>query len=213
MHSWDVVNEVIQLSDGRPDGLRNSIWLDKIGPDYIELAFHVAANADPKALLIYNENHLEYDSNAAKRTAVLKLLERLKSRDVPVQALGIQAHLNGNSPFNPKSMRSFLSNVADMDLKIMITELDVADDELPADSARRDDIVASAYEDFLNAVLAEKSVIAVVTWGLADRYTWLEKSRPRKDGSEVRPLLLDKNLQPKAAWNAIARAFDAAPAR
>ena len=95
----------------------------------------------------------------------------------------------------------------------MVTELDVKDASLSADIAMRDRIVAAAYEDYLNVVLDEPAVIAVLTWGLSDRYTWLSEFAPRQDGLPVRPLPLDKNMNRKLAWNAIARAFDQAPIR
>ncbi len=216
MHSWDVVNEVVHLDDGRRDGLRTSPWLKFVGPDYIELAFKTAASADPNALLVYNENYLEYDTREydAKRDAVLKLLEHLKSKRTPVHALGIQSHLLAHETrFHPNKLRRFLADVASLGLKIMITELDVIDAELPADIKVRDRIVASTYEDYLSVVLDEPAVIAVITWGLSDKYTWLSEAAPRPDGRAVRPLPLDSNFERKLAWNAIARAFDNAPKR
>ncbi len=95
----------------------------------------------------------------------------------------------------------------------MITELDVIDQKLPLDINVRDRIVATVYEDYLSVALDEPAMIALVTWGLSDRYTWLSWFRPRYDGSQVRPLPLDANLRPKLAWNAIARALDKAPMR
>jgi endo-1,4-beta-xylanase len=216
MHSWDVVNEAIDVDDKQPNGLRKTPWLDLLGPNYIDLAFRVAAKADPKALLVYNDYGLEYDTprHEAKRNAVLKLLEGLKSRGVPIHALGIQSHLNGSEKrFNSRKFQTFLRNVADMDLKILITELDVTDKDLPLGPVVRDRIVAAAYEDYLTTVLQEPAVIAVLTWGLSDRYTWLSKFKPRSDGAAVRSLPLDANLRPKLAWNAIAKAFDHAPKR
>ena len=95
MHSWDVVNEILEPADGRSDMFRNSLWLDLLGAEWIELAFHLAREADPNALLVYNENWLESDreSSRAKRQRVLALLAEWKRRGVPVQALGLQAHL------------------------------------------------------------------------------------------------------------------------
>src|SRR5260221_8313528 len=86
MHSWDVVNEAILPKDGRPDGLRKTVWLDLIGPDYLAIAYTVAAAADPKALLVYNDYALEYDTREddQKRDAVLRQLGRLKASKVPV---------------------------------------------------------------------------------------------------------------------------------
>ena len=73
MHSWDVVNEAIGVEDGRADGLKVTPWLIYLGPEYIDLAFHAAHQADPKAMLVYNENGLESENSAAeqKRRAVL----------------------------------------------------------------------------------------------------------------------------------------------
>lgn len=216
IHSWDVVNEAIYPPDGRSDGLRKSPWLKFLGPDYIDIAFRAAAEADPQALLVYNDFGLDYDKrqDEAKRTAVLRLLERLKSRGTPIDALGIQAHLWGSETrLNAKKLKSFLRDVADLGLKIMITELDVADRDLPKAPDARDRIVAGVYEDYLSVVLDEPSVIAVLTWGLSDKYTWLSKEEPRKEGAPVRPLPLDAELRRKLAWNAIAHAFDRAPMR
>jgi endo-1,4-beta-xylanase len=216
MHSWAVVNEAIKLSDRRSDGLRKTPWLEFLGPDYIELAFRVAASADPQALLFYNDFGLDYDTPAdeAKRTAVLRLLERLKSRGTPVHALGLQAHLSGDeSRFNARKLRNFLHDVASLGLKILVTELDVTDKNLPENTGVRDRIVAAAYEDYLSAVLDEPAAIGVLTWGLSDRYTWLSEFAPRADGAPVRSLPLDAELKRKLAWNALARAFDRAPVR
>ena len=217
IHSWDVVNEAVRPGDGRADGLRtNTPWLELLGPDYIDLAFRAAAAADPKALLVYNDTHLEYDTadDDARRKFVLKLLEGMKSRGTPVQALGIQGHLRGDETrFNPTKLRNFMKDVASLGLKILVTEMDVEDYKLPRDYEVRDRKVASAYDDFLSVVLDEPAVGAVLTWGLSDRYTWLADYRPRSDKAPVRPLPLDEQMKRKVAWNAIARAFDQAPER
>ena len=219
IHSWDVVNEAVNPKSGRSDSLLNSFWLQLLGPDYIELAFRAAAEADPEALLVYNDAWMNTDTKHGEtvRFNVLKLLERLKSKGTPIHALGMQAHIWGKDkkPLNPKKIRAFLREVADLGLKIMVTELDVLDRHLPKDIEVRDRIVAQAYEDYLSAVLDEPAVIAVITWGLSDRYTWRSKPKfgARTDGATVRPLPLDDQMNRKLAWNAMARAFDNAPKR
>ncbi|MBE9014706.1 glycosyl hydrolase family 10 [Chroococcidiopsis sp. CCALA 051] len=210
MHSWDVVNEAVFPEDGRSDSLRITPWLRFLGSDYLDIAFRAAFAADPQALLVYNDYGMEYDTpkDEAKRTAVLKLLERLRSQGTPVQALGIQAHLwGGETRFNPSQLRAFLKDVASLGLKILITELDVTDKHLPSDIHLRDRLVAGVYQDYLSVVLDEPAVIAVITWGLSDRYTWLSQKQARRDGGAVRPLPLDANMRRKEAWKAIARAF------
>ena len=228
VHSWDVVNEAINVSDGRADGLRDTKisgdregkkypnWLHFLGTEYIDLAFRVAAKADPQTLLVYSDYGFDYDTpqDEAKRVAVLKLLYRLKAIGTPVDIFGIHAHLRGSeSRFNPTKLRNFLRHVGSLDLKIMITELDVSDQGLPQDIDERDRQVAQHYYDYLSVVLDEPAVIGVLTWGLSDRYTWLSNHRPRADGLPVRPLPLDRDLNRKPAWYAIAKAFDNAPNR
>lgn len=230
--SWDVVNEVIRVEDGRADNLKDTnvsgvrgekypTWLSFLGPDYIPRAFEIAAAADPQATLLYNENSLTYSNIFGssywekRRTAVLKLLERLKSKGTPIQALGIQSHLKAhlNQDFDGKKFRKFLSDVASMGLEIVISELDVNDSELPKNIQMRDRIVAESYYEYLSVVLDEPAVTTVVNWGVTDKYTWLNKFTPRTDGAKLRPLLRDNQYNRKLAWKAVARALREAPAR
>jgi endo-1,4-beta-xylanase len=216
MHSWDVVNEAIDLGKKGVNGFRNTPWLKALGTDYIDLAFRLAAKADPKAKLVYNDYGVEYDTpeDDARRAAVLNLLRRMKSAGTPIHALGIQSHLSGEiDSFNADKFRKFIRSVASLGLEIMITELDVTDDKLPLNTAHRDAIIAGAYEDYLGIALAEKSVISVTTWGLSDRYTWISGHNPRVDKAHVRPLPFDRDMKPKLVWNALARSFDRAPNR
>ena len=217
MHSWDVVNEAIDPHDGRADGLRKSPWLDLLGPGYLDIAFTLAAEADPRTMLVYNEYGLDYDTpaDAAKRAAVLTLLRGMLQRKVPVHAFGMQAHLSARQQkdFKPEVLRRFFGDIAGLGLKILITELDVADQTLPAEIPERDAAVASIYGGYLQAALAEPAVIAVLTWGLTDKYTWLAGQKRRDDGAPVRVLPLDRDYQRKPAWNAIAKAFDEAGKR
>lgn len=210
MHSWDVVNEAIHPEHGQRDNWRLTPWYDLLGPEYVELAFRVAAEADPNVTLVYNDNRLSLNrpSDRAKRSAVLRLLERLKANNVPVHALGIQGHLTGGLQFDAAAFREFLRNVADLDLKIMITELDVIDQLLPADIEVRDRLVSDMYRRYLDVVMDEPAVISVVNWGLSDRYTWISRHKPRQDGLPARPLPIDAHLNRKAAWNVMAQAFE-----
>ncbi|MEM6612663.1 MAG: endo-1,4-beta-xylanase, partial [Cyanobacteria bacterium P01_C01_bin.72] len=230
--SWDVVNEVINVEDGRADGLRDTnisgvngekfpTWLNFLGVDYIKRAFEIAHAADPSAKLVLNETSLTYSdaSNNSfweqRRNALLKLLTKLKSEGAPVHALGIQSHLLArfNNRFDGNKFRRFLKDVADLGLEIIISELDVSDVELPKNIQARDRIVAESYYQYLSVVLDEPAVTTVINWGLNDRYTWLSDFAPRKDGAEVRPLLRDSQYNKKLAWKAVARAIKEAPQR
>ncbi len=216
VRSWDAVNEAVQPEDGRPDMLRNSLWLKALGPDYIDLAFRTAAAADPHALLVYNEHQIEYDTpdQAKRRAGVLRLLQRLKNNGVPVHALGVQSHLRAASnSFRPAVFRRFLSEVAGLGVRILITEMDVTDRDVQGSAAQIDSAVANTYRDYLSIALQETALTTVITWGLSNLYTWLKTESPRPDGAQSRPLPLDNNLQPTAAWKSIAGAFRQMPNR
>jgi endo-1,4-beta-xylanase len=216
IHSWDVVNEAINVDDGRPDGLRKSQWLNLLGPQYLDVAFTAAAKADGQAILTYNDYDLEQDSpkHEGKRAAVLQLLTSMKSRGIPVQALGLQAHLHATGkPDNWSGFERFLDSVDKLGLQMFITELDVDDSELPGDVSERDAAVAKVYGDFLNRVLSRKSLKAVLTWGISDANTWLNGRHPRPDGLRKRPLPFDAEMKPKPAFYAMLEAINSAPAR
>jgi endo-1,4-beta-xylanase len=108
---------------------------------------------------------------------------------------------------------AFLGALARRGMKIFVTELDVQDVTLPADAAARDQAVADVYSRFLSASLRQPALEGIVTWGLADCFTWIAGYRPRPDGLPVRPLPFDASCQPKAAYYAIAQSLQAAPLR
>ena len=222
VHSWDVVNEPIEPKDGRPDGLRTGVFLEMFGPDYLDLAYRTAREADPAARLVVNEYDVELDTpeQEVRRTTLLNVLERMRRSGTPVDAVGVQAHLScaGGPPFSAARLRRFLADVAGLGLTIQITELDVTDENAPADEAVRDRLVADAYSRFLDAALDEPAVKMVVTWGLSDRHSWIvrketHESKWRADGLPSRPLPFDADLKPKPAFEAIAQAFVHAPQR
>lgn len=213
---WDVVNEVLEPEHGKPLGLRDTLWTKALGPDCIDIAFHACAEADPAPLRVLNDFGMEYEwvGEEAKRQAMLALLARLKARGVPIQALGIQAHLQAGVPqFSQTKIAQFCTDVAALGLKIVITELDVRDNRIAADQPRRDAAVASHARAYLDAVLSCPAVMGVVSWGLSDRRSWLNDALPRDDKLPQRPLPLDADLKRKPLWQAIADAFAAAPPR
>jgi endo-1,4-beta-xylanase len=218
MRFWVCANEVTDARRKDANGFWTvEPWYITIGPTYVEEAFQLTHQEDPAALLCMNEFGTESESSAAtKRTSILKAIDYLKSKNAPMHALGIEAHLNANrfaQNFNTAAYRTFLANVAARGLHIFITELDVLDDGLKADITTRDAGVADVYSRFLSVALQEPAVKIVNTFGLSDRYTWLQEDFPRRDGAPRRPLPFDDQLQPKPAYNAILNAFNNAPTR
>lgn len=216
---WDVVNEAVEPNQGRADGMRDkSIWLQTMGERYIDVAFRTARQADPKARLFLTDFGLEHNSSRCeqRRNAILRLLDRLMSRHVPIDALGIQGHLKPyREGFDQRVFADFLERIRGFGLRIAITEFDIADRGGPPDITKRDAEVAAVGRAFLDVALACPVVDSVLTWGLSDRYSWLSTYPDYRwpDGQPSRGLPLDINLRRKPLWSAIAASFDGAPAR
>jgi len=214
--AWSVVNEAIDTN-----GVRTNVpWYSTIGPSYIADAFRTAHEADPTALLVYNdygyETDIDGDTAADKRAATLDVLDELLSQGVPVHALGVQAHLHAahfSDKFDGDAYRTFLSDIGARGMKILITEMDVLDDGLPADPDKRDEAVADVYATYLGAALQETDIAALMTFGLSDRYTWLQEDYPRADGAARRPLPFDDSMRPKPALSALQTSLNGASPR
>jgi endo-1,4-beta-xylanase len=218
--AWIVCNEV--TSPEGKNGLRTDVpWYNTIGPGYVAEAFHQAHEQDPHALLILNEFGFDTvnqygDKPVPRQRATLQVLDNLLKHDVPVHALGIQAHLLATDfkhRFHAKEFRQFLREVHHRGLKILITEMDVLDDGLPPAIGPRDRGVAEVYRRYLDTVLQEESVISVIQYGLSDRWTEENDDNPRPDGVSRRPCPFDENLKPKPAFYAIDEALETAPRR
>jgi endo-1,4-beta-xylanase len=215
VHSWDVVNEAILPADNQPGGLRKSFWYDAIGPDYIDLAYRSAFEADPHAKLTYNDYGVEYDSddNAARRRSILALLRGMQERKVPLNAVGIQSHIKAGSPNTiGRGLIDYIDAIRTMGLEVYLTEMDVNEDDLTYDDvARRDQAVAETYRQFLRVALASPAVKLLLTWGVSDRRTWLNDGPTHHRKQPNRPqrsLPFDPDYKPTAAFFAIRESID-----
>jgi endo-1,4-beta-xylanase len=215
IHSWDVVNEPIWPDHHKPAGLRDGVWLRTLGPRYIDIAFRAARAADPKAMLVLNDAGTEVTTPLGRRRRqdFLALLDRLRRDHVPVDAVGLECHLSTRSAVDPDDFSQYLAALAGRGFKILITELDVSDvDEPSPDIAVRDRAVAAVYGKVVSAAVKQPAVVAMLTWELADKYSWLRdrnlSARHRRpDGSPQRPLPYDDQLQKKPCWWTMAHAL------
>jgi len=220
IRDWDVVNEAVANAGGpfadesKAIGeLRDTPWLRALGPDYIDLAFRLARERDRSLRLTYNDYAIEGDTPFAeeKRQRVLRLLRRMVGARVPLDALGIQAHVMLDEPFRPEPFAAFLREVRSLGLSILLTELDVREaTKVPPDLAARDALVAARVEALVGTALAE-GCRTVLTWGLSDKDSWLasDKDVARKDGTIHRGLPLDADGRRKPMWQALERSFAA----
>jgi endo-1,4-beta-xylanase len=206
---WIVVNEIVANGNEGERGMRTDYpWYQTIGREFVAESFHLARKYDPDATLVLNEFGFETvnefgDRPEPRRRNALKIIDELQRQNVPLDAFGVQGHLLADrfqQRFDVKAYRRFLAELADRGLDILITELDVLDDGLPADVGVRDAAIADVYERYLDTVLTEPAVKSIMPFGLSDRYTWLQEDYPREDGAERRPLPYDSDLNKKPAF-------------
>lgn len=209
---WDVVNEPID-TEGGVNGLRKTVFYNAYGSSYIERALHEARFRAPTARLAINEYGLEYDNpvDEARRVAMLRLLERLRQNGVPIDVVGIQAHLDlGKGAPHGAAINAFFSVIADMGLKIAITELDVKEVSASGAVSTRDQRVADHVRAYLDIVNAHPAVMGVTTWGLSDRHSWLQNQpvSPTVNAARLnRGLPYDANLRAKPMHSTLHQAM------
>ncbi len=213
IYSWDVVNETIDPKTGE---VRGTVFDQALGFDVFKIAYETAREHAPHAQRVYNDYMSWEVGNKAHRAGVLRLLERFRKENVPVDALGIQSHL-GNDGSHSKVQRAewkrFLDEVTAMGYRLLITEFDINDREMPKDIAQRDAQVAAVAKSYLDLMLSYPQLDQLLCWGLWDKHSWLNGFAPRADGLAQRPLPYDDALSPKPMRAAIADALRAAPVR
>ncbi|MCU4744664.1 endo-1,4-beta-xylanase [Natronoglomus mannanivorans] len=192
--AWDVVNEAV-ADDGT---LRETVWYDALGEEYLDLAFQWAREVNPEADLYYND----YGADAIneKSDAIYDLLERLLERDVPIDGVGLQFHaLAGRS--DPESVAENIRRFQDLGLDVQITEMDVANavDDQPEDPLAEQ---ADYYREIVEVCL-ETDCDTLVTWGVHDGSTWLRNFKDFSKRYTDDPLLFDDGYEPKPAYDAV----------
>lgn len=215
--SHDVVNEAIDHTTNAP--IETSLSRAMGGPEAVmDYAFHAARDALPNGQLVYND-YMSWEPAHQKHIAdVLRLLEGFKKRGTPVDALGIQSHIEimdidpvtGVSPYREREWRDFLDEVTGMGYRLLITEFDVKDKALPADITVRDQQVADYTRRYFDVMMDyDTHLDDVLVWGLVDKFNWLQYFDPSKraDGLEARGTPYDSNYHAKPMRNALAAAL------
>jgi endo-1,4-beta-xylanase len=188
--AWDVVNEAV--ADDRP-GLRDTVFLRKLGEGYLDLAFRAAREADPDALLVYNDYGAE--GRGQKSDEVYALVRRLRERGVPVGGVGLQMHVAAQSRPSSGEIASNMRRLAELGLVVNVSEMDVRIRSVPGDTTTRLDVQRREYEDIVGVCVAEPRCHAVTFWGFTDRYSWIDSFFGPDD-----PLLFDESYAAKPAF-------------
>src|SRR5262245_53794625 len=198
--AWDVVNEAVSDNNGQ---LRtDSFWHQRIGPEYIAMAFQFAHEADPDAKLYYNDYSAE--GSGAKSDAVFNLVSGLVNQGVTINGVGWQMHQI--NPFRiQQAHRTNAQRLASLGLEVSITEMDVRI-SLPT-TAQELSEQALAYRDVVEFCLSQPNVKTLVTWGFTDKYSWI----PGFFSGFGDALIFDMNYQPKPAYSAMLSALGGGP--
>ena len=189
---WDVVNEPLE-ADGL---LRDTIWMRTIGPDYIDLAFRWAHEADPNARLYLTDYGEGLNSKA---DAFYALAKNLKERGVPIDGVGFQSHIGFLSANDPTEVAENMKRLNEVGLEVTITEMDVPLTQFSGNLQEKLHKQADMYRYFLKICLEAPNCTTLNTWGFTDRYTWLKSFL----GTVKAPLIFDENYQAKPAYYAM----------
>ncbi len=190
--AWDVVNEALDDNGN----LRDNVWLRGIGPQYIDMAFTWAHQADPNALLFYNDYNGE--GMSAKSNAIYNLVKGLRERGVPIGGVGLQMHVTVTNHPSADDLKANIERLAGLGLVVHITELEVRLPQ-PANAISLE-AQAQVYKDVIDTCLAEvKACQALVMWGLSDKYSSVPRIYPGFGSA----LILDPSFDPKPAYNAL----------
>jgi endo-1,4-beta-xylanase len=217
IHSYDVINEAVDEGTG---ALRvNNVTKAMGSPEaLLDLAFHTAREQLPQAQLVYND-FMGWEPGFRRHCAgVLRLLEGFRKRGTPVDALGVQSHIemfsldpaSGVGPYLENEWRRFLDEAVGMGYKLLITEFDVKDKALPGAIPLRDERVADFARRYFDVMLDYDALGDVLAWGMVDRFSWLQGFSPRADKLEVRGTPYADDYTPKLLRAALAQAFASA---
>jgi len=189
--AWDVVNEAVEW-DG---SMRRSLWYERIGPEYIEWAFRWAHEADPDALLFYNDYGAEVLGQ--KSTGVYNLVKGLLDDGIPIHGVGMQMHVSADSPPDMAGVKANMARLGNLGLQVHITEMDV---RIPLPVTENGLLQqAVVYRNVLDGCLAVDACTALLTWGLTDRHSWV----PGFFEGYGAALLFDEDYEPKLAWQVV----------
>jgi len=198
---WDVANEF--FTDTNPSQINpNDFWISHLGPGIIGQAFVWAHQADPHALLCYNDYNIAgEDGSNAKSDAAYAWLKQELAAGIPISCVGDQGHLDTQFGFSGQLMQQDLARFASLGLKVAITEADVrtfvnnATDQVPTDHLAT---FAQPEEEsqMLQACLAVRQCISFTVWGFTDADSWV----PGFFTGEGYATIYDVKQQPKQAY-------------
>lgn len=177
--AFDIVNEA--TDENEPDLFRKTVWEKVLGPEFIDSAFVWAHQADPSALLFYNDFNSE--DMGKKSNAVFNLVKGMKERNIPINGVGLQCHFQLGK-INFAGMKTNMNRIAGLGLQTQFTELDIS---IPADQFTKENFEkqASEYGQVMSLFLNDKNCTAFMLWGLTDKFSWIPGFSENKRGDAL----------------------------
>ncbi|WP_087521307.1 endo-1,4-beta-xylanase [Polaribacter sp. SA4-12] len=201
--AWDVVNEGLESHGGN---VRKTMWYNALGKDYIAKAFQYAHEADPEAILFYNDFNIERDT--LKLNSTLKMIKELQAKGVPISGLGFQMHIRMDTP--NEVIANSLKKAVKTGLQIHISELDIIfnkhddtrrggiqvyeklTDEMKQEQAKKYKSIVKMYK----TIVPKEQQYGITFWDFTDRDTWIKGFFNINDW----PTIFDEQLEPKPAY-------------
>lgn len=211
VHGWDVLNEGMETVGGE---YRKTMWYNALGKEYIAKAFRYAHEADPEAILFYNDFNIERDT--AKLHGVIRMIDELKEEGVPITGLGFQMHIRMDIP--DETIAYCLKKGAETGLQIHLSEVDVIfnthDDSkgggIQLYEELTDEMKEQQSEKYYNLVKMYRTIVpkeqqyGITFWGFNDRDTWIKRFFNINDW----PCIYDEELKPKPAYYGFKRGLE-----
>jgi endo-1,4-beta-xylanase len=188
VYAWDVVNEAV-ADDG--SGLRDTVFRQNLGDQYIADAFRIARQADPQALLFYNDYGGEALNQKSNR--IYELMLTLRAQGVPIDGIGLQMHITASNPPSDANVASNMRRLTALGLSVNISEMDVRVRDLPA--LTKLDTQRSVYRSIVAVCVAEPRCDGVTFWGFTDAHSWIDGQFGADD-----PVLFDDQYGAKPAY-------------
>ena len=198
---WDVVNEAVNDDNNHGWRSNGSVWYEGIGPEFLDSAFVWAHAADPDAELCYNDYAIEWGTgNGSKAGFVLEQVKRWKANDIPITCVGTQTHIEISHETTPQNVRVLAKELAKLDVKLNITELDIGFPKGSANNLGASDYEKQGhlYRQFMDVFLEEPNMGEFVIWGVTDAHSWLDDQQGKTQG-----LIFDKQYKPKPAFDSL----------
>lgn len=169
-YAWDVVNEAMDDDNH----MRESLWYQTIGEDYVTQAFHYANLYAPESIKLFYNDYNAY--KPGKQKAIIEMLTPAAEAG-DLDGVGMQAHLYTGE--TPTDFTSKAKKYADeLGVVIHITEIDVPQPEGSSPEGAQGKYYGNLFYALRKAKEEGVPIESVSVWGLTDGLSWKKGEKP-----------------------------------